>query len=529
MTDSVTAAPPAGSPEAKRRPWWPPALAGVLALGLGLAAAEVVAGALGRAETPVVAVGEEFIDLTPAWLKDFAIETFGIHDKTVLLIGMGVVLTVLGGLIGLLTARRKGLGMLAATALLVVAGFAVNSRPDTTMAGLVPTVAAGIVALPTLSWLVGKATGPTTPQPQLTPSPPPAPTRRSFLTAAGITAGLAVIGAGLGQVLGARRAGVETSRDQLEATIDLPRATPPDGADLLVDGANPWRTPNQNFYRIDTALSEPLIRAEDWTLRVHGMVENEIELDYDRLVGMGLESRWLTLNCVSNEVGGHLIGNALWTGIPIADVLALAKPSSDADAVRSTSHDGWTAGTPLDVLTDGRDALFAVGMNGQPLPVAHGFPVRMIVPGLYGYVSATKWVVELEVSRFDDFEAYWTSRGWAERGPVKVASRIDVPSSRAHVGAGSVPVAGVAWAQHRGIQGVEVRVDDGDWNAARLATVPSADTWRQWVWQWDAEPGEHRLTVRATTADGEVQTSEEAPPVPDGASGWHTIDVTVDG
>jgi DMSO/TMAO reductase YedYZ molybdopterin-dependent catalytic subunit len=330
-------------------------------------------------------------------------------------------------------------------------------------------------------------------------------------------------------VLGARRAGVETSRDDLASTIDLPRATPPDGADLLVDGANPWRTPNQNFYRIDTALSEPLVRAEDWTLRVHGMVENEVELDYDQLVGMGLESRWLTLNCVSNEVGGHLIGNALWTGIPIADVLALAMPTQDADAVLSTSHDGWTAGTPLDVLTDGRDALFAVGMNGQPLPVAHGFPVRMIVPGLYGYVSATKWVVELEVTRFADFEAYWTTRGWAEKGPVKVASRIDVPSSRAHVNAGTVAVAGVAWAQHRGIQGVEVRVDDGDWNAARLATVPSADTWRQWVWEWDAEPGEHRLTVRATTADGEVQTSEEAPPVPDGASGWHTIDVTVDG
>jgi DMSO/TMAO reductase YedYZ molybdopterin-dependent catalytic subunit len=526
VTDSVTAAVPEAPPSPPRRPWWPPALAGVLALGLGLAAAEAVAGALGRAETPISAVGEEFIDLTPAWLKDFAIQTFGTHDKTVLLIGMGVVLAVLGGLVGLLTARRKGLGMLAATALLVIAGFAVNNRPDTTMADLIPTVAAGIVALPTLSWLVGKAVAP---PPTGDAESSRGASRRSFLQAAGITAGLAVVGAGLGQVLGARRAGVETSREDLASTIDLPRAAPPDGVDLVVDGAEPWRTPNQDFYRIDTALSEPLVRAEDWTLRVHGMVENEVELDYDQLVGMGLESRWLTLNCVSNEVGGHLIGNALWTGIPIADVLALAKPTADADAVLSTSHDGWTAGTPLDVLTDGRDALFAVGMNGQPLPVAHGFPVRMIVPGLYGYVSATKWVVELEVSRFDDFEAYWTTRGWAERGPVKVASRIDVPSSRAHVTAGTVAVAGVAWAQHRGIQGVEVRVDDGDWNAARLAAVPSTDTWRQWVWEWDAEPGEYRLQVRATTADGEVQTSELAQPVPDGASGWHTIDVTVDG
>ncbi|PZF81719.1 molybdopterin-dependent oxidoreductase [Jiangella anatolica] len=505
------------------RAWWPPALAGVLALGLGLAAAEVVAGALGRAETPVSAVGEEFIDLTPGWLKDFAIDVFGTNDKTALLVGMGVVLTVLGALIGLLAARRRGAGLLAATVLLVVAGLAVNSRPDTTMADLIPTVAAGLVALPALSWLVGRAA------PAPSPVTTPAPTRRAFLRAAGITAGLAVAGAGLGQLLGARRAGVETSRDDLATSLDLPRATPPDGADLVVDGANPWRTPNGDFYRIDTALSEPLIRAEDWTLRVRGMVENEVELSYDDLVGMGLVDRWLTLNCVSNEVGGHLIGNALWTGVPIADVLALARPHADADAVQSHSQDGWTAGTPLDVLTDGRDALLAVGMNGAPLPLAHGFPVRMIVPGLYGYVSATKWVVELEVSRFDDFEAYWTTRGWAERGPVKVASRIDVPSSRAHVGAGTVAVAGIAWAQHRGIEAVEVRVDEGDWNAARLAAVPSTDTWRQWVWEWDAQPGEHRLQVRATTADGEVQTSEQAPPAPDGASGWHTIDVTVDG
>ncbi|WP_199702756.1 molybdopterin-dependent oxidoreductase, partial [Jiangella rhizosphaerae] len=509
---------------APHTPWWAPALAGVLSLGLGLAAAEVVAGALGRAETPVVAVGEEFIDLTPGWLKDFAIEVFGTNDKTALLAGMAIVLAALGALIGLLMARRKGAGLAAATVLLVIAGLAVNSRPDTTMADLLPTVAAGIVALPTLSWLTGKAA----PAPEQTTPSRPAPTRRSFLTAAGVTAGLAVVGTGLGQLLGARRAGVETSRDDLAASLDLPRPDVPAGTDLVVDGADPWRTPNQDFYRIDTALSEPLVRAEDWTLRVHGMVENEVELDYDQLVGMGLVDRWLTLNCVSNEVGGHLIGNALWTGVPIADVLALAKPGPDADAVRSRSQDGWTAGTPLDVLTDGRDALLAVGMNGDPLPLAHGFPVRMIVPGLYGYVSATKWVVELEVTRFDQFNAYWTTRGWAERGPVKVASRIDVPSSRAHVGAGTVAVAGVAWAQHRGIEAVEVRVDEGDWNAARLAAVPSTDTWRQWVWEWDAEPGEHRLQVRATTADGEVQTSEQAPPAPDGASGWHTIDVTVD-
>ncbi|WP_084469721.1 molybdopterin-dependent oxidoreductase [Jiangella gansuensis] len=527
MTDPVTAAPP-GSPAAPphRVSWWPPALAGVLALALGLAVAEAVAGALGRAETPVVAVGEEFIDLTPGWLKDLAIELFGIHDKSALLVGMAVVLTVLGALIGLLTARNRAAGVATAGGLLAVAALAVWNRPDTTEADLVPTLAAGVVALPVLGWLVRKATTPAAPADDASPGDRRSD-RRAFLTAAAVTAGLAVAGGALGRVLGARRLGVEESRDDLAASIDLPRPDVPDGVDLVVDGAQPWRTPTQDFYRIDTALSVPLLRAEDWSLRIHGMVENEVELDYQGLVELGLVDRWLTLNCVSNEVGGNLIGNALWTGVPIADVLALAKPAAGADAVLSRSYDGWNAGTPLDVLTDGRDALFAVGMNGDPLPVEHGFPVRMIVPGLYGYVSATKWVVELEVSRFADFEAYWTTRGWAERGPVKVASRIDAPRGGREVRAGRVAVAGVAWAQHRGIAAVQVRVDDGDWHDARLAEVPSADTWRQWVWDWDAEPGEHRLQVRAVTSDGEVQTEEEARPVPDGATGWHTVTVDV--
>jgi hypothetical protein len=226
-------------------------------------------------------------------------------------------------------------------------------------------------------------------------------------------------------------------------------------------------------------------------------------------------------------VGGGLVGNAFWTGVPIAEVLALAGPHPDADAVLSTSQDGWTAGTPLEVLTDGRDALLAVGMNGAPLPVEHGFPVRMVVPGLYGYVSATKWVVDLEVSRFDEFDAYWSTRGWSERGPVKVASRIDVPRGGASVSAGTVAVAGVAWAQHRGIEAVEVRVDGEDWAQARLADVPSPDTWRQWVWEWDATPGRHDLEVRAITADGETQTGQRSPVAPDGATGWHRITVEV--
>lgn len=345
-----------------------------------------------------------------------------------------------------------------------------------------------------------------------------------------VTGLVAAASGALGRWLGARRLGVETSRTEVDAASlprPLPEAVPPRGADLGVPDAEPWQTPNPDFYRIDTVLSPPLVTATDWRLRVHGLVEREVELDFDDLVRVGLVDRWVTLVCVSNNVGGDLVGNALWTGVPIADVLGMAGPLAEADAVRSTSQDGWTCGTPLEVLTDGRDALFAVGMNGEPLPVEHGFPVRMVVPGLYGYVSATKWVVDVEVSRFDRFEAYWTGRGWSEQAPVKVQSRIDVPRVGATVPAGRVPVAGVAWAQNRGIGQVEVRVDGGAWQQAEIAEVPSADTWRQWVYQWDAEPGRHRLEVRATTTDGEVQTGDVAPPAPDGATGWHGIDVDV--
>ncbi len=289
----------------------------------------------------------------------------------------------------------------------------------------------------------------------------------------------------------------------------------------------PFRVPNGDFYRIDTALVVPSVRAADWRLRIHGMVQREVELDFAGLLAQPLVERDVTLCCVSNEVGGDLVGNARWLGLPIGPLLAQAGPAAEADMVLSTSADGWTASTPLDVLTDGRDALLAVGMNGEPLPIEHGFPVRMVVPGLYGYVSATKWVVDLEVTRFDRAQAYWTPRGWSARGPVKTQSRIDVPGDGARVRAGRVAVAGVAWAQSRGIRAVEVRVDEGPWAPARLGAEASVDTWRQWVFAWDAAPGRHTLQVRATDRRGDVQTGDQAPPTPDGATGWHTIEVTV--
>jgi DMSO/TMAO reductase YedYZ molybdopterin-dependent catalytic subunit len=496
------------------------ALAGLASAALGLGTAELVAGFLGRTATPVVAVGEAFIDRTPTWLKDLAVEWFGTADKAVLIAGVLIVFAAISAGIGLLTVRRRRLGLLAAGGLGLIAVAATWTRADTTSIDLWAAVIGTVASLIALDVLASRAAR------IRSQTADPAEGRRGFLRATLTILLMAGATYLAGRWLGGRRSSVEESRESVAPPEENVTAHP--GADLGVRGVEPWQTPNGVFYRIDTALSVPLLTAEDWRLRVHGLVEREITLDYDQLVGMGLVGSWVTLTCVSNEVGGYLAGNARWSGVRIADVLARAEPRPEADAVRSMSADGWTAGTPLDVLTDGRDALFAVTMNGEPLPVEHGFPVRMVVPGLYGFVSATKWVVDVEVSRFDAFDAYWSTRGWAEQAPIKTSSRIEVPRSSQYIAAGPVPVAGTAWAQHRGIQAVEVRVDGGPWQRARLGTVPSTDTWRQWVWQWDATPGEHRLQARAIDSEGEIQIEESAPPAPDGATGWHEVTVEVD-
>jgi DMSO/TMAO reductase YedYZ molybdopterin-dependent catalytic subunit len=300
----------------------------------------------------------------------------------------------------------------------------------------------------------------------------------------------------------------------------------PAGADLELDGLAPYITPNPEFYRIDTALRVPQLDPRDWSLEVHGMVDEPFTITWDELLALPLEEHHVTLACVSNAVGGDLIGNALWLGYPIRALLERAKPQAGADMVLSRSDDGFTAGTPLEVLQDpDRASLLAIGMNGEPLPVDHGFPARLVVPGLYGYVSATKWVTSLKVTTFDADQGYWTPRGWSELGPIKVQSRIDVP--RGSVAAGSVTVAGVAWAQHTGIGKVEVRADDGGWVTAELAETVGSDTWRQWRASIDLDAGEHTLAVRATDTEGLVQTEAEAPPAPDGATGWHTVSVSV--
>ncbi|WP_067865253.1 molybdopterin-dependent oxidoreductase [Nocardia shimofusensis] len=353
--------------------------------------------------------------------------------------------------------------------------------------------------------------------------------RRELLRGMAIAGGAAVAAGLAGHRLGGWRAGVGPER----AAIRLPETSGPPislapGADLEVPGLSPFVTSNADFYRIDTALIVPQVSVEDWSLRIHGMVEREIRIGWEELAERTAIERLITLACVSNPVGGDLIGNALWRGYRLDELLAEAGPLPEADMVLSRSKDGWTAGSPLAVLTDGRDAMLAVGMNGEPLPIDHGYPARLVVPGLYGYVSATKWVTDLEITRFDRATAYWTRRGWSERGPIKTGTRIDTPGWKAKLSAGRIPVAGVAWAQHRGISAVEVQVDDGPWEQARLSTEQSIDTWRQWVFDWEATPGPHTLRARATDGTGETQTSEFAGSVPDGATGYPSVSLRVE-
>ncbi|WP_369201927.1 molybdopterin-dependent oxidoreductase [Streptomyces sp. PU-14G] len=359
--------------------------------------------------------------------------------------------------------------------------------------------------------------------------------RRRFVLGAG-AATVGAAGAGLlGRSLNSR-SGAEAVASRADLTLPDPvsRAAPvPRGAELDIDGLSRFVTSNNRFYRVDTLLRVPKLSAADWSLRIHGKgVRNALTLDYDQLLDRGLVERDITLTCVSNQVGGEYVGNARWLGVPLAPLLREAgvRPPSKggpADQLVARSQDGMTLGSPVDTVMDGRDAMLAVGMNGEPLPFEHGFPVRMVVPGLYGYVSACKWLRELELTSFDDFDVYWVKRDWGRRAPVKTQSRIDTPGPLADLKAGKVAVAGVAWAQHRGIDRVEVRVDNGPWHTARLAEEDSRDTWRQWVWEWDATPGSHELQVRATDRTGRTQTAARVGTVPDGATGRHSVVVDV--
>lgn len=494
------------------------ALAGLLVGLAGLAASAAASALLGLRLSPAYAVAEAVVEATPGRLAHWAIEIVGRWDKPLLVTGVLTGLLVLSAAAGALARRHVLAGQAVFATLAGLGAVGVLTRPEATVAALVPVIVGGLTWVLLLPFLVG----PLADQDGKAAGAAVAESRRTFLRRAAVVGAFTAVGGVAGRWLGRGRRTVEAAR----ARLDLPvsRGVVPPGAEADVEGLGPWRVANDRFYRIDTALSVPAVEVGSWRLRIHGLVERELTLTFEDLLDRRLTEAWVTICCVSNPVGGELIGNAWWSGVRVSDLLDSAGPLPGADAVLQTSADGWTCGTPLAALTDGRDALLAVAMNGSPLPLEHGFPVRMIVPGLYGFVSATKWLVDLEVTRFDDISAYWTERGWAEQAPVRTQSRVDVPRAGQEVESGSLAVGGVAWAQHTGIEGVEVRLDGGPWTPATLGRVPSLDTWVQWSTVLDVSPGDHSLAVRATDRSGETQTGVQRSVVPDGATGWHTVE-----
>ncbi|MCX5394747.1 molybdopterin-dependent oxidoreductase [Streptomyces sp. NBC_00094] len=504
------------------------AVGGLVAAYVSLAVADLVASRVRPEAAPVPAVGGAVVDRTPAGLKEWAIRAFGESDKAVLQLGILLLLGLPAAGIGLLALRHRAAGSAAVGAFGLLGALAAVTRPDSDSAlDAVPSLVGAAVGAALLYVLIGRL---------LAPRPGAAQAdRRGFLIVAA-SAGLAATGAAaLGRAVGSP---VEENATASRAALRLPRpvspAPPvPAGAQLRVPGISPFLTPNRDFYRVDTALVVPKVDAGRWRLRLHGSgVREERTFTLPELTARRIVERDITLACVSNEVGGPYVGNARWLGVHLADLLREAgvRPPSEggpADQLVARSVDGMTIGTPVEEVMDGRDALLAFGMNGEPLPFTHGFPVRMIVPGLYGYVSACKWIASIELTTFDAYDAYWVPRGWAAEAPVKTQSRIDTPRPLARPAAGTVMIAGVAWAQHRGITRVEVRIDDGTWRDARLAAEDSRDTWRQWTYPWEATPGRHTLTVRATDGTGATQPERRTGTMPDGAQGWHSVVVTV--
>jgi DMSO/TMAO reductase YedYZ molybdopterin-dependent catalytic subunit len=488
-------------------------VAGVVTGVSGLVTAQSTVWALRANNGPVVAVASAVRDKTPGHLAINLVHLVGHQDKPLLITGTTVVLLAICAWIGTQAERHPVLPELVYFGLAVIGLFSVLRLPDSTAASALAVVV-GLV-----TWVVVHRF---LTNPVVAARGPDGVTRRAFLQRVGIV-GLGAAAAGLVGDLSSRgRRRVEQARRLLH--LPVTPGTLPANADLGLPGIATWRTPNRQFYRIDTAFTPPSIAPADWSLRIHGMVDHEIRLSYADLVRRSFTEDWVTLCCVSNEVGGNLISNAWWSGVLIREILAEVGIRPGADAVLQTSQDGWTCGTPLAALTDpNRSAMLAVAMNGEPLPVEHGFPVRMVVPGLYGYVSATKWLVDLEVTQFGAFSAYWTQRGWGEKGPVKTESRIDVPRNGAHTATGKVRVGGSAWAQHTGIEAVEFQIDGGPWQSAVLGGVAGLDTWVQWVGEVDVAPGNHHLVVRATDKSGYTQTSVRADVLPDGATGWHTV------
>ncbi|WP_104821220.1 molybdopterin-dependent oxidoreductase [Kitasatospora sp. MMS16-BH015] len=509
---------------------------GAAVTGLAAAAAAVGAGELAAALTgpdsaPVIAVGSAAIDLTPTPLKEYAVRTFGTHDKPVLLTGIYLTMAALAALAGLIAARHRRTGAALFLLFGALGTWAALSRPTATASHALPSLAAAAVGAATLLFLTSRlpAAAPEIDPSPVSPAEPPRPARRTFLLATTGTFAIAAVAGYGGRRLADSRSDVSAARAAIRLPAPPVPARPiPASAHPAVPGLPGFRTATDDFYRVDTALTLPRIDPREWTLRVRGLVDHPLLLSFDELLRRPLTELDHTLSCVSNEVGGPYVSTTRWLGASLPDLLRQAGVRAGADQLVGRSSEGMSIGTPLAAVLDGRTALLAVAMDGEPLPLAHGFPCRTVVPGLYGYTSATKWLVDLEVTTFAAYDPYWVRRGWDRTGLVRTASRIDVPAPFARVPAGEVTVAGTAWATHRGIAAVEVRVDGGPWAEATLAADAGPDLWRQWSYQWsNARPGTHRLEVRATDATGAVQPEARAAPFPSGATGWHSTVVTV--
>ncbi len=505
------------------------ALLGLLATAVGLAAAELVVGLVRGSSSPVVPVGQEFIDWTPKPLKDWAIEQFGTNDKVVLVAGALIVILGLGAVVGILMMRGERTGAFVLTgAIGVIGAWAVLIRPDPTFGKLLPTIVGSVVSIGVLWWLG--------PKPEVSEADGSTVTmgvdRRQFITGAVTVGSAAAVTGGVGRVLQQRFEVGEERANIVLPGVDDGASAAAGNYDIGVDGIESFVVPNDDFYRIDTALVVPQVKVDSWKLSVAGMVDRPMEFTFDDLLARPQIERQITLSCVSNQVGGDLVGNAVWQGVLLKDILEEAGVQDGAEQVVSKSIDGWTCGSPLESIMDGRDAMLAIAMNGEPLPARHGYPVRIVVPGLFGYVSATKWVTDIRLTRWEDFDGYWIPRGWSKEGPVKTMARIDTPrsgSSKSVAGDG-LAIGGVAWAVHRGVSKVQIRVDEGEWSDCEMGTVPSADTWVQWVYSLqDAEPGDHTIEVRAFDGSGEPQPEEPMAVAPNGAQGYHRIQLSVDG
>jgi DMSO/TMAO reductase YedYZ molybdopterin-dependent catalytic subunit len=499
------------------------ALCGVLAGALGLGIAELIAGLVPGAPSPILSIGALLIAFQPPNVKQLVVDLFGTNDKAVLSLAIAIGALVLSAGIGLLARRSLVAGRVAFGALGLFALLAAVNDPlfDAILAAVTAAVAIAVSAW-SLGWLLRLATPRAAEAPRMLDFE-----RRRFLGVA-VGVGAAAVTSGLvGRTLLNQRAMAVAAVTPIPAPI-APAASPPPGAELAVDGITPLVVPNRDFYRIDTSLLTPRLDAVSWSLTVNGMVDRPYEINYEQLLAMPLVEQYVTIACVSNEVGGGLVGNALWRGVRLREVLDRAGVQAGATQVVGRSFDGWTAGFPTAWLDAAdREALVAVAMNGAPLPPEHGYPARLIVPGLFGYVSATKWLTNIELTTLEAFDAYWVPLGWAKEAPILTQARIDVPSNHFGLAPGAQPIAGVAWAPDRGISAVEVQVDDGTWAPAELSTPISDATWVQWQYRWEATPGQHTLRVRATDGTGEVQTSEVTRPAPDGARGYHTITVQV--